>query len=167
MGSVFPPFFIPLMGTLRLPPFHIVILSCSCMDIWPLIVWNTFYPWTSKIRHNMSWDIFWFRCLTIQFSPYLIDKSGKLLGRLDERKRRKNFILERNLLYPDPFEKSLSPEELKLCQHYKVFMRFHSKEEHKELLKCIIEEHRIVKRIQDLQVLHFTLHFLVVSTGFI
>ncbi|KAF7815204.1 transcriptional adapter ADA2a-like [Senna tora] len=71
--------------------------------------------------------------------------------RLDERKRRKNFILERNLLYPDPFEKSLSPEELKICHRYKVFMRFHSKEEHQELLKSIIEEHRIVKRIQDLQ----------------
>ncbi|CAK8567030.1 unnamed protein product [Lathyrus sativus] len=71
--------------------------------------------------------------------------------RLDERKRRKIFILERNLLYPDPFEKSLSPEELKICQKYKVFMRFHSKEEHEELLKTIIEEHRLVKRIQDLQ----------------
>ncbi|CAL5203549.1 unnamed protein product [Lathyrus oleraceus] len=71
--------------------------------------------------------------------------------RLDERKHRKNFILERNLLCPDPFEKSLSPEELKICQKYKVFMRFHSKEEHQELLKTIIEEHRLVKRIQDLQ----------------
>ncbi|XP_058787205.1 transcriptional adapter ADA2 isoform X2 [Vicia villosa] len=71
--------------------------------------------------------------------------------RLDERKRRKNFILDRNLLCPDPFEKSLSPEELKICQKYKVFMRFHSKEEHEELLKTIIEEHRLVKRIQDLQ----------------
>ncbi|KAI4308508.1 hypothetical protein L6164_031573 [Bauhinia variegata] len=71
--------------------------------------------------------------------------------RLDERKRRKNFILERNLLYPDPFENSLSPEERQICQRYKVFMRFHSKEEHMELLKSIIEEHRLVKRIQDLQ----------------
>ncbi|XP_027343936.1 transcriptional adapter ADA2-like isoform X2 [Abrus precatorius] len=71
--------------------------------------------------------------------------------RLDERKRRKNFILERDLLYPDPFEKSLSSEELQICQRYKVFMRFHSKEEHRELLKNIIEEHRLAKRIQDLQ----------------
>ncbi|XP_027190941.1 transcriptional adapter ADA2 isoform X1 [Cicer arietinum] len=71
--------------------------------------------------------------------------------RLDERKRRKNFILERDLLCPDPFEKSLSPEELQICQPYKVFMRFHSKEEHEELLKTVIEEHRLVKRIQDLQ----------------
>ncbi|MBA0746514.1 hypothetical protein Gogos_009023 [Gossypium gossypioides] len=72
--------------------------------------------------------------------------------RLDERKRRKDFILERNLLYPDPFERNLSPEEKEIYQRYKVFMRFHSKEEHRELLKSVIEEHRIVKRIQELQV---------------
>lgn len=82
----------------------------------------------------------------------------KLLGRLDERKRRKNFILERDLLYPHTFEKSLLPEELQICQNYKVFMRFHSKEEHQDLLKNIIEEHRLVKRIQDLQVLHSSTH---------
>ncbi|XP_010551960.1 PREDICTED: transcriptional adapter ADA2a isoform X3 [Tarenaya hassleriana] len=71
--------------------------------------------------------------------------------RLDERKRRKNFILERNLLYPDTFEMSLSPEERQIYKRYKVFARFHSKEEHEELLKTIIEEHRILRRIQDLQ----------------
>lgn len=73
-------------------------------------------------------------------------------GRLDERKRRKDFILDRDLLYSDPFEKHLSPEERAICQPYKVFMRFHSKEDHEELLKNLIEEHRIVKRIQELQV---------------
>ncbi|GMH10983.1 hypothetical protein Nepgr_012824 [Nepenthes gracilis] len=71
--------------------------------------------------------------------------------RLDERKRRKDFILERNLLYPDPFLKSLSPEEREICQQYRVFMRFHSKEEHEELLRTVTQEHRILKRIQDLQ----------------
>ncbi|GAV86755.1 Myb_DNA-binding domain-containing protein/ZZ domain-containing protein/SWIRM domain-containing protein [Cephalotus follicularis] len=71
--------------------------------------------------------------------------------RLDERKRRKDFILERNLLYSDPIEKNLSPDEREIYKRYKVFMRFHSKEEHEELLKSVIEEHRIVKRIQDLQ----------------
>ncbi|XP_023536232.1 transcriptional adapter ADA2a-like isoform X1 [Cucurbita pepo subsp. pepo] len=71
--------------------------------------------------------------------------------RLDERKRRKEFILDRDLLYSDPFEKHLSPEERAICQPYKVFMRFHSKEDHEELLKNLIEEHRIVKRIQELQ----------------
>ncbi|XP_035836506.1 transcriptional adapter ADA2 isoform X6 [Helianthus annuus] len=71
--------------------------------------------------------------------------------RLDERKRRKDFILERNLLYGDPFEQGLSPEEKEICRRYRVFMRFHTKEEHEELLKTIIEEHRIRKRIEDLQ----------------
>ncbi|KAL8189167.1 hypothetical protein R6Q57_028733 [Mikania cordata] len=71
--------------------------------------------------------------------------------RLDERKRRKDFILERNLLYADPFEQGLSPEEKEICRRYRVFMRFHKKEEHEELLKTVIEEHRIRRRIEDLQ----------------
>ncbi|CAK7349120.1 unnamed protein product [Dovyalis caffra] len=71
--------------------------------------------------------------------------------RLDERKRRKDFILERNLFYPDSFEKNLSPEEKEIYQRYKVFMRFHTKEEHEELMKTVIEDHRIMKRIRDLQ----------------
>lgn len=75
-----------------------------------------------------------------------------LICRLDERKRRKDFILERNLLYPDPFEKDLTPEEKEICRGYRVFMRFHSKEEHEVLLRSVIEEHRILRRIQDLQV---------------
>lgn len=71
--------------------------------------------------------------------------------RLDERKRRKDFILERNLLYPDPFEQNLTTEEREICRRYRVFMRFHSKEEHQELLKSVVDKHRIVKRIQDLK----------------
>ncbi|CAK9152072.1 unnamed protein product [Ilex paraguariensis] len=71
--------------------------------------------------------------------------------RLDERKRRKDFILERNLLHPDPLEKVLSPVEREICQRYRVFMRFHSKEEHEALLRSLIEERQILKRIQDLQ----------------
>lgn len=72
--------------------------------------------------------------------------------RLDERKRRKDFILERNLLHPDPFEKDLTSEEKDICRCYRVFMRFNSKEEHEDFLRSIIEEHRMVKRIQDLKV---------------
>ncbi|XP_062013646.1 transcriptional adapter ADA2b [Rosa rugosa] len=71
--------------------------------------------------------------------------------RLDERKRRKDFILERNLLYPNPFEKDLSPEEKAICRRYDVFMCFHSKEEHTELLQTVIGEHRTLKRIQELK----------------
>lgn len=76
----------------------------------------------------------------------------EFVGRLDERKRRKEFVLERNLLYPDQFETSLSAEERKIYKSCKVFARFHSKEEHKELTEKVIEEHQILRRIQDLQV---------------
>ena len=76
----------------------------------------------------------------------------KLFCRLDERKRRKDFILQRNLLYPSSFEKDLSVEEMAICRQYDVFMRFHSKEEHKELLKTVVAEHRTLKRIQELKV---------------
>ncbi|KAK6269149.1 hypothetical protein QUC31_013309 [Theobroma cacao] len=71
--------------------------------------------------------------------------------RLDERKRRKDFILERNLLYPNPFEKDLTPEERALCRRYDVFMRFLSKEEHEDLLQTIVSEHRTLKRIEELK----------------
>ncbi|XP_050213556.1 transcriptional adapter ADA2 isoform X2 [Mercurialis annua] len=71
--------------------------------------------------------------------------------RLDERKRRKDFILERDLLYPNPFEKDLSPDEKALCRQYDVFMRFHSKEEHDDLLQTVISEHRTLTRIQELK----------------
>ncbi|KAG9145460.1 hypothetical protein Leryth_021463 [Lithospermum erythrorhizon] len=71
--------------------------------------------------------------------------------RLDERKRRKDFILKRNLLDPGPFEKNLYLEGKEICQRYRVFLRFHSNEEHEELLRSLIEEQLILKRIQDLQ----------------
>ncbi|XVF28047.1 hypothetical protein REPUB_Repub14bG0161800 [Reevesia pubescens] len=71
--------------------------------------------------------------------------------RLDERECRKNFIIERNLLYPNPFEKDLSPEERALCRRYDVYMRFHSKEEHEELLQTVIDEHRTLKRLEELK----------------
>ncbi|KAE9599115.1 hypothetical protein Lal_00044040 [Lupinus albus] len=71
--------------------------------------------------------------------------------RLDERKRRKDFILDRNLLYPNPFEKDLTPEEKAICRKYDLFMRFHSKEEHEELLRTVIFEHRTLKRLQELK----------------
>ncbi|KAI4371621.1 hypothetical protein MLD38_009949 [Melastoma candidum] len=71
--------------------------------------------------------------------------------RLDERKSKKDFILERNFLYLSPFEQTLSAEERALCHRYDVFMRLHSKEEHENLLQTVVAEHRILKRIQELQ----------------
>ncbi|MCL7024584.1 hypothetical protein MKW94_024061 [Papaver nudicaule] len=70
--------------------------------------------------------------------------------RIDERKGRKDFILERGLLHPDPLEKDLDPAEKELYEQYKVFMRLLSKEEHEELIKVVIAEHRTRKRIQEI-----------------
>lgn len=72
-------------------------------------------------------------------------------SRLDERKRRKDFILERNLLYPNPLEKELSEEERAIYNRFRVFMRFQTQEEHDSLIRALIEEHRLRKRIQELQ----------------
>ncbi|KAG0465977.1 hypothetical protein HPP92_020141 [Vanilla planifolia] len=73
------------------------------------------------------------------------------LSRLEERKRRKDFILERNLLYPHPLEKELSKEDKEIYQRYKVFMRFLSQEEYEALVTSVIEERRIRRKIQELQ----------------
>ncbi|XP_072951304.1 transcriptional adapter ADA2 isoform X2 [Typha angustifolia] len=73
------------------------------------------------------------------------------LSRLDERKRRKEFILERNLLFPSPLEKELSNEDKEVYHRYKVFMRFLSQEEHESLVRSVIEERKIRRRIQELQ----------------
>jgi transcriptional adapter 2-alpha len=61
------------------------------------------------------------------------------------------------LLRQNSFEKDLSQEEKALCRNYDAFLRFLSKEEHEEFLKTIVSEHRILKRIQALEVDHFAL----------
>ena len=50
----------------------------------------------------------------------------------------KKFILERNLLYPNPFKKDLTPEEKAICRKYDVLMCFHTKERHNEFLRTVI-----------------------------
>lgn len=74
------------------------------------------------------------------------------MDRLDERKRRKEFILERKLLFPNPLEKELSNEDKEIYHRFKVFMRFLSQEEHETLVRSVIEEKKIRRRIQELQV---------------
>jgi len=64
----------------------------------------------------------------------------------------KKFILERNLLYPNPSENDLTPEEKAICRKYDVFMRFLTKEKHDELLRTVISEHWYMKRIQEIKV---------------
>lgn len=90
--------------------------------------------------------------------------QSNFLCRLDERKRRKEFILERNLLFPNPLEKDLTNEDREIYHRYKVFMRFLSKEEHEALMRSVIEERKIRRRIQELQVLYLFICSLTKST---
>ncbi|KAL0328718.1 UNVERIFIED_CONTAM: Transcriptional adapter ADA2b [Sesamum calycinum] len=76
---------------------------------------------------------------------------SKRVDERNRRNRRKDFIIERGLLHPRPFERDLSKEERRKCRHYDIFMRLHSKEEHEELLKCVISVHRTLKRLQELK----------------
>ncbi|KAL7103107.1 hypothetical protein ACP275_08G160700 [Erythranthe tilingii] len=71
--------------------------------------------------------------------------------RLDERQRRKDFVVERNLLDPSPFGE-LSQEEKEIVRKYDPFMRLHSKEEHEELIKSVISAHRIKRQMVELKV---------------
>ena len=64
--------------------------------------------------------------------------------------------MERKLLYPNPLENELSSEDREVYQRFKVFMRFLSQEEYEALMKTVIEERKIRRRIQELQVRHFT-----------
>lgn len=73
------------------------------------------------------------------------------LSRLNERKRRKDFILERDLLYSRPLDKMLSKEEKELYQRCRVFMRYHSQEEHNALLDGLNLQRRLRQRIEELQ----------------
>ena len=73
-------------------------------------------------------------------------------GLRPERKRRKDFIIERNLLYPNPLEKELSSEDKEVYERFKVFMRFLSPEDHANFLRNLVEERKLRNRIQDLQV---------------
>lgn len=75
--------------------------------------------------------------------------------RLDERKRRKDFILERGLLNvkrQQALDKKRSKEERELYQRSRVFMRYHSMEEHEALLMGLNTERKLRQRIEELQV---------------
>lgn len=63
--------------------------------------------------------------------------------------------MERNLLYPNPLEKELSNEDREVYHRFKVFMRFLSQEEFDTLVKTVVEERKIRRRIQELQVRYF------------
>lgn len=79
-----------------------------------------------------------------------------VVSRLDERKRRKEFILERGLLNvkrQQALDRKRTKEERELYNRCRVFMRYHSMEEHEALLNGLIAERKLRQRIEELQVL--------------
>mmetsp|Transcript_37358 Transcript_37358/g.72988 ORF Transcript_37358/g.72988 Transcript_37358/m.72988 type:complete len:510 (-) Transcript_37358:136-1665(-) len=74
--------------------------------------------------------------------------------KLEERIRRKSFILERNLLdYKKQHsqERRRTKDERELWQHMRQFARFWPQEEHEEYMRGLILERKIRKRIEQLQ----------------
>ncbi len=73
---------------------------------------------------------------------------------LDERIKRKKFLIERNLIdYQSTYqaEKQMAKEEREVHQMMKQFMRFNTNKEHNELVKNLVKEKELVKQIQFLQ----------------
>lgn len=75
--------------------------------------------------------------------------------RLDERKRRKEFILSRGLLNvkrQQALDRKRSKEEREVYSRARVFMRYHSQEEHEQLIEGFVRERKLRKKIEELQV---------------
>ncbi|KAJ7514548.1 hypothetical protein O6H91_23G049200 [Diphasiastrum complanatum] len=76
------------------------------------------------------------------------------LSRIDERKRRRDFILERGLLnlkQQQAQDRKRSKEERELFQRSRIFLRYHSTEDHEALLAGLDAERKIRQRIEELQ----------------
>ncbi|KAL3699063.1 hypothetical protein R1sor_017085 [Riccia sorocarpa] len=76
------------------------------------------------------------------------------LARLAERRRRKDFIIDRGLINSKKqaaLEKKRSKEEKELYLRTRVFLRYHTSEEHDELLAGLGAERKIRQRIEGLQ----------------
>eukprot|EP00898_Chlorokybus_atmophyticus_P004263 jgi/Chlat1/4838/Chrsp31S00373 len=74
--------------------------------------------------------------------------------RLDERMRRKAFVIERGLLNvkkQQAAERKRSKDERDLHARMRVFARFHSQAEHEALLAGLVEERRLRQRIEELK----------------
>ncbi|KAG6549158.1 hypothetical protein Mapa_009384 [Marchantia paleacea] len=76
------------------------------------------------------------------------------LARLAERRRRKDFIIERgliNLKKQAAFDRRRTKDEKELYLRTRVFLRYHTNEEHDELLAGLCAERKIRQRIEELQ----------------
>ena len=75
-------------------------------------------------------------------------------AKLDEREKRKKFIISQGLLnYRENQEKMwrMEPDERHLVQRMRLFARYHTKEEHEAFVNKIIEAKRLRKEIAKMQ----------------
>jgi hypothetical protein len=75
-------------------------------------------------------------------------------ARLDERIKRKNFVIERDLLdfnKQSIQDKTRTKEEKEIYNLMKVFARFNKPEDHEKLVQGIIKEKLIRQRIEELK----------------
>jgi len=72
-------------------------------------------------------------------------------ARLDERIRRKKFVIERGLLdlkSVQRTERKYSKEEREIVNKCKIFARFHTKEEHEKFVNGLIKERALRDAIE-------------------
>lgn len=75
-------------------------------------------------------------------------------ARLDERIRRKKFVIERGLLdlkSVQRTERKYSKEEREIVNKCKIFARFHTKEEHEKFVNGLIKERALRDAIEQLK----------------
>ena len=72
-------------------------------------------------------------------------------ARLDERIRRKKFVIERGLLdikRTQKFERKRSKEERDIINSMKIFARFNTEEEHQKIISNLIKERTLREAIE-------------------
>ena len=75
-------------------------------------------------------------------------------ARLDERIRRKKFVIERGLLdlkKVQKFERKKSKEEREIINQMKIFARFNTKDDHERLVESMMKERLLRETIQQLK----------------
>lgn len=74
--------------------------------------------------------------------------------RLDERVKRKSFVIDRGLLdlkKQNHLERTRSTEEKEIYNLMKIFARFQTEEEHERLVQNIVKERNLRRRIEELK----------------
>lgn len=87
----------------------------------------------------------------IQLKKKILEIYNK---RLDERIKRKNFVIDRGLLdlkKQNHLDRYRSPEEKEIYNLMKIFSRFQTEEEHDRLVQNIVKERNLRRRIEELR----------------